>query len=45
MAVKTILEETKGFGDEYEIYLVAFDEETELLYQQMIMKLCPTKQK
>ena len=44
-AVKMILEETKGLGDEYEVYLVAFDTETELLYQEMILKLCPAKQK
>ncbi|MDE5910208.1 MAG: hypothetical protein K2H52_15915 [Lachnospiraceae bacterium] len=44
-AVKTILEETKGFWDEYDVYLVAFDTETELLYQEMILKLCPAKQK
>ncbi len=41
VAVKTILEETKGLGDEYEVYLVAFDTETELLYQETIRKLYP----
>lgn len=45
VAVKTILEETKGFEDDYDVYLVAFDTETELLYQEMIIKLCPAKQK
>lgn len=45
VAVKTILKETKGLGDEYEVYLVAFDAETELLYQEMIIKLCSAKQK
>ncbi len=40
VAVGTILKETKGLGDEYEVYLVAFDEETEILYQETIRKLC-----
>ncbi len=40
VAVRTILKETKGLGDEYEVYLVAFDEETEHLYQETIRKLC-----
>jgi len=39
VAVRTILKETKGLGDEYEVYLVAFDTETELLYQEIIRKL------
>lgn len=39
VAVRTILKETKGLGDEYEVYLVAFDTETELLYQETIRKL------
>ncbi len=39
IAVRTILKETKGIGDEYEVYLVAFDTETELLYQETIRKL------
>ncbi len=34
VAVRTILKETKGLGDEYEVYLVAFDAETEHLYQE-----------
>ena len=38
VAVRTILEETKGLGDEYEVYLVAFDEETKLLYEETILK-------
>ncbi len=41
VAVRTILEETKGLGDEYEVYLVAFDTETELLYRETIGKLYP----
>ncbi len=40
VAVRTILKETKGLDDEYEVYLVAFDAETELLYQETIRKLC-----
>ncbi len=44
VAVRTILKETKGLGDEYEVYLVAFDEETELLYQETIRKLCSGQQ-
>lgn len=44
IAVKTILEETKGLGDEYEIYLTAFDAETEKLYHDMILELCMTRE-
>ncbi len=44
VAVRTILKETKGLGDEYEVYLVAFDTETELLYQETIRKLCSGQQ-
>ncbi len=44
VAVRTILKETEGLGDEYEVYLVAFDTETELLYQKTIRKLCSGQQ-
>jgi len=44
VAVGTILKETKGLGDEYEVYLVAFDTETELLYQETIRRLCSGQQ-
>jgi len=44
VAVRTIQKETKGLGDEYEVYLVAFDTETELLYQETIRKLYPGQQ-
>jgi len=38
VAVRTILKETEGLGDEYEVYLVAFDTETEILYRETIRK-------
>lgn len=40
IAVKTILEAAEGLSDEYEIYLTAFDAETERLYCDMMSKLC-----
>lgn len=39
IAVRTIIEETKDTGEDFEVWLVAFDDETEALYNQTVQNI------